>query len=117
MLRFFRDTCATLPDEMMLVAGLLTAPDGSGAKLVGVRRRAIAGRSPRAKRRSKPIKAFGPPVMDAMGPIPYCALNGMLDPAFPKGALNYWKSQFLTDLSDDAIRRADRGASRRARRR
>jgi len=51
-----------------------------------------------------PIKAFGPPVMDAMGPIPYCAQNSLLDAAFPKGALNYWKSQFLAELSDDAIR-------------
>ena len=42
--------------------------------------------------------------MDMMGPMPYTALNGMIDPAFPKGALNYWKAQFLTDLSDDAIR-------------
>ena len=42
--------------------------------------------------------------MDALGPMPYCALNNMLDPAFPKGALNYWKAQFLTDLSDEAIR-------------
>jgi len=52
----------------------------------------------------KPLKAFGPPVMDALGPIPYAVLNGMLDEAFPKGALNYWKAQFLTDLSDDAMR-------------
>src|SRR4051812_3384449 len=36
VLRFFRDTCATLPDDMMMAAGLLTAPDGSGAKLVGM---------------------------------------------------------------------------------
>ena len=43
-----------------------------------------------------PIKAFGPPVMDAMGPIPYTVQNGLLDAAFPKGALNYWKAQFLT---------------------
>jgi hypothetical protein len=28
----------------------------------------------------------------------------VLDPAFPKGALNYWKAQFLADLSDAAIR-------------
>jgi hypothetical protein len=28
----------------------------------------------------------------------------MIDPAFPKGALNYWKAQFLTELSDEAIR-------------
>ena len=28
VLRFFRETCATLPDEMMMAAGLVTAPDG-----------------------------------------------------------------------------------------
>jgi hypothetical protein len=41
--------------------------------------------------------------MDALGPIPYATLNTMLDPAFPKGARNYWKAQLLTDLTDDAI--------------
>ena len=48
VLRFFRDTCASLPDEAMLVAGLQTAPDGSNAKLVGVARRPL--RSARARR-------------------------------------------------------------------
>jgi FAD/FMN-containing dehydrogenase len=33
----------------------------------------------------------------------YCELNGMLDAGYPKGALNYWKSTFLRELSDDAI--------------
>ena len=102
VLRMFRDKCATLPEEMMLAAGLLTAPDGSGAKLVGVLA-AHCGSLADGEAAVKDIKAFGPPVMDAMGPIPYCAQNGLLDGAFPKGALNYWKSQFLTDLSDDAI--------------
>jgi hypothetical protein len=103
VLRFFRDTCANLPDEMMLVAGLQTAPDGSSAKLVGVVA-AHAGFLSEGEAAVRPLKAFGPPVMDALGPITYCALNNMLDPAFPKGALKYWKAQFLTDLSDDAIR-------------
>jgi hypothetical protein len=51
----------------------------------------------------KPFKAFGPPVMDAIGPIPYSTLNTILDAGFPKGALNYWKSSFLAQLSDQAI--------------
>ena len=51
VLRFFRETCATLPDEMMMVAGLLTAPDGSGNKLVGLRRGPLPARSQRARRR------------------------------------------------------------------
>jgi FAD/FMN-containing dehydrogenase len=101
-LRFYRDTCAAAPDEVMLVAGLLTAPDGSGHKIVGM----VAchcGSLAEGERAVAPIKAFGPPAMDAMGPLSYCAQNSLLDAAFPRGALNYWKSQFLTDLSDGAI--------------
>jgi len=102
VLRFFRETCAALPDEMMMVAGLLTAPDGSGHKLVGMLA-AHCGSLAQGEAALKPIKAFGPPVMDAMGPISYCQQNGLLDAALPKGALNYWKAQFLADLSDDCI--------------
>jgi FAD/FMN-containing dehydrogenase len=102
-LRFFRDTCATLPDEMMMATGLLFAPDGSGAKLNGILA-AHCGTLADGEKAVKPIKAFGPPVMDMMVPIPYCAQNGLLDGAFPKGALNYWKSSFLTDLSDASIK-------------
>jgi FAD/FMN-containing dehydrogenase len=103
VLRFFRDTCANLPDEMMLVAGLQTAPDGSNSKLVGVVA-AHSGSLRQGEDAVRPLKAFGSPVMDALGPMSYCDLNNMLDPAFPKGALNYWKAQLLADLSDDAIR-------------
>jgi FAD/FMN-containing dehydrogenase len=102
-LRFYRDQCAKAPDELMLVAGLQTAPDGSNAKIAGI----VAchcGSLDQGEKAVAPIKAFGPPVMDAMGPMPYSALNSMIDGAFPKGALNYWKAQFITDLSDDAIR-------------
>ena len=102
VLAFFRETCASAPDEMMLVAGLLSAPDGSGAKLAGIVL-AHCGSLLDGEAAARPIKAFGPPIMDAMGPIPYCAQNGLLDAAFPKGALNYWKAQFLTELSDASI--------------
>jgi FAD/FMN-containing dehydrogenase len=101
VLRFFRETCATLPDEMMMAAGLLTGPDGS-TKLVGMLA-AHSGSLAQGEAAVKPIKAFGSPVLDAMGPISYCQQNGLLDASLPKGALNYWKSQFVTDLSDDCI--------------
>jgi FAD/FMN-containing dehydrogenase len=103
VLRFFRDTCESLPDEAMLVAALQTAPDGSDAKLAAVVG-AHCGPLEQGEASFRSLKAFGPPIIDMIGPMPYTTLNGMLDPAFPKGALNYWKAQFLTDLSDDAIR-------------
>jgi len=102
MLSFYRDMCAKAPDELMLVAGLITAPDGSGAKLSAMVA-CHAGTLAEGEAALKPIKAFGPAVMDAMGPIPYCDQNGLLDAAFPRGALNYWKAQFLTELTDDCI--------------
>ena len=103
VLRFFRDTCATLPDEAMLVAALQTAPDGSNAKLAAIVG-GHCGSLAEGEAAFRPIKAFGPPVVDVMGPMEYAALNTMIDPAFPKAALNYWKAQFLTELCDDAIR-------------
>jgi len=103
VLKFFRETGESLPDEMMMVGALLTAPDGSGAKIVAIAA-AHCGPLENGAAAVRSIKAFGPPVIDQMGPLPYCTQNSLLDAAFPKGALNYWKAQFLTELSDDAIR-------------
>ncbi|HWW82563.1 MAG TPA: FAD-binding oxidoreductase [Vicinamibacterales bacterium] len=103
VLKFFREQCAAAPDELMLVGGLIHAPDGSGAKLTAIVA-AHCGSVPEGEGSLQPFKAFGPPVMDAMGPITYCAQNALFDAALPRSALNYWKSQFLTDLSDEAIR-------------
>jgi len=103
VLRFFRDVTASLPDELTVFAGLVHAPDGSGTKLVAL---VVCHCGPLGdgKRATQPIKDFGAPAMDVIGPMPYSQVNAMLDAAFPRGALNYWKSSFLSSLSDDAIR-------------
>ena len=102
MLRFFRDRTASLPDEQTLFAGLIHAPDGSGTKLAAMVT-AHCGPLEEGEVAMRPLKEFGSPAMDALGSISYCQLNSMLDAAYPKGALNYWKSSFLAKLSDDAI--------------
>jgi FAD/FMN-containing dehydrogenase len=102
VLRFYREVTAALPDELTVFAGLIHAPDGSGAKLAALVT-CHCGPLAEGEAAMRPLKRFGHPVMDALGPMPYCQLNGMLDAAYPKGALNYWKSSFLTRLSDDAI--------------
>jgi len=101
-LRFFRDYTASSPDELAVVAALLHAPDGSGAKLAAM---VICHCGPLAagEQAMRSLKGFGSPVLDALGPMPYCQLNAMLDDGYPKSALNYWKSSFLAQLSDDAI--------------
>jgi FAD/FMN-containing dehydrogenase len=102
VLRFLRDFAATVPDEVFLVGGVVHAPDGSGAPLsaIGV---CHCGTLEQAEADLKPLLEFGSPVMAMVGPMPYEAVNQMLDEAYPRGALNYWKSVFLSELSDGAI--------------
>jgi FAD/FMN-containing dehydrogenase len=101
VLRLFREEAARASDDLMLVAGLLTAPDGT------TRIAAIAachvGAPADAEAALRRIKQFGSPVMDVIGPMPYVAVNGMLDASLPRGARNYWKSHFMDQLTDGAI--------------
>lgn len=102
VLKFVRDFSTKLPDEFMVIGGLIHAGDGSGTKLAAIAA-CHCGSLSDGEAAVRPLKQFGTPLMDAMSPMPYCQLNSMLDAAYPKGALNYWKSSFLEKLSDDAI--------------
>lgn len=102
MLRFYRDFTAKSPDELSVAATLVHAPDGSGTRLAAM----VAchcGPLAVGEAAMQPLKTVASPVIDALGPMTYSALNSMLDGGYPKGALNYWKSSFLSQLSDDAI--------------
>ena len=108
VLRFFRDTCAPLPDEMMLVAGPADRAGWIERQAGRASSAATAVRSTQGEAAVRPLKAFGPPVMDALGPMPYCALNSMLDPAFPKGRAQLLESA----VPDRPERRCDSDADR-----
>jgi hypothetical protein len=84
-------------------AGLIHAPDGSGTKLAAM---VVCHSGPldAGEKAVQPIKKFGVPILDTIGPMSYSQVNSMLDAAYPRGALNYWKSNFLSALSDEAIR-------------
>jgi FAD/FMN-containing dehydrogenase len=101
-LRFFRDFSAGSRDELMTFGGLVHAPDGSGAKLA-VCVACHLGEAGQAEEDLRPLREFGSPALVELGPIPYSALNSMLDGGYPTGSLNYWKSGFLAELSDAAI--------------
>ncbi|HEY1246360.1 MAG TPA: FAD-binding oxidoreductase [Hyphomicrobiaceae bacterium] len=102
LLAFYRDRTQALPDEHTLFATLVYAPDGSGTKVAALVT-CHCGSPDDAEKATRPLKQFGSPVLDGVGPMPYCQVNGMLDASYPAGALNYWKSNFLTELSDAAI--------------
>jgi FAD/FMN-containing dehydrogenase len=101
-LNFFRETTQSLADEQILFAALTHAPDGSGAPVAALVT-CHCGPPAEAERAVQSLKQFGTPMVDGVGPVAYEQLNTALDASFPKGALSYWKSNFLTELSDAAI--------------
>jgi FAD/FMN-containing dehydrogenase len=102
LVRCYRDLTLDGPDDLTLNAALVHSPDGRGAKLAGVVG-CHAGSLGSGKRDFQPLLEFGHPVEVQLGPLEYTVLNSILDPLYPRGALNYWKSSFLRELSDQAI--------------
>ena len=102
LLRFYRGTVADASDDLTVFAGLVHAPDGSGVKLAAL----IAfhtGDDGEAERDLAPFKTWGSPLMVDVGPMPYPAMNTILDAGFPAGSLNYWLSSFTRGLPDELI--------------
>ena len=102
MLRFYRDAVADCPDDLTVFAALVHAPDGSGTKLAAM---VVfhTGDAAEAERDLAPFASWGAPLVAEVGPMPYPVMNTLLDAAYPKGALNYWLSSFVTGLSDAVV--------------
>ncbi|MCI0634572.1 MAG: FAD-binding oxidoreductase, partial [Actinobacteria bacterium] len=102
LLRFYREAVTDASDDLTVFAGLVHAPDGSGAKLAAL---VVfhTGDAAEAERDLEPFKTWGSPLVVEVGPMPYPVMNTILDAAFPAGSLNYWLSSFTRGLPDELI--------------
>jgi hypothetical protein len=100
MVRFFRAYCADAPDELALVAVFFTSPEGHPAVGIGA---CFSGPPEEAERVIKPLREYGPPLIDRLAVMPYTVLQSMMDMMAPPGLFNYWKADFMAGLSDRAI--------------
>ncbi len=99
-LRFYRDFCASAPDELIVYAGLSTGPDGDPR--LGWRP-VFSGPVADGESVLAPLRAFGAPLLDDIEPRRYVDIQRIVEPAFPPGRLNYWKASFVDELSDELI--------------
>jgi FAD/FMN-containing dehydrogenase len=100
VLKFFGRLLGTVPDPLTVAAAIMTGPDGNKACALAC---AYAGPVEDGLKTVQPIKAFGSPVMDVIGPLPYVAQQGLLEQASPPGLRNYWKAEFIDTLTDTFI--------------
>jgi FAD/FMN-containing dehydrogenase len=98
----YQEITADPPDELMSVLVLAHAPDGSGTKIVAVPV-CYSGEIAAGEDLVAPVRNAGTPAVDVIGPMPYQAINTMLDAGYPRGARNYWRSAFLKELNEDVL--------------
>ncbi len=107
-LRFWRDFEATAPEEMSNGALLFTPPpelplpDVLRGPVLGIGG-VWVGPIDAGERALRPLREFGPPAADIYQPMPYSAAQTMADFLWTRGTYNYWKSNFVKSLSDQAI--------------
>jgi FAD/FMN-containing dehydrogenase len=100
VLKLFREVTSAAPDEFSSGLVLITLPDGTPvAGIVACYNGPIEA----GERVLKPLRAFGPALVDQIGPIPYTAAQRLIDAFYPPGLQNYWKSSFLKTISDEVI--------------
>jgi FAD/FMN-containing dehydrogenase len=109
VLRFYREFLRTTPDEfvcwfVMRKAPPLPflAPEWHGKEIL-VLAMCWAGDLAEGVRVAAPLRAFGNPLADVVGPTPYAGWQTALDPLLTPGMRNYWKSHDFTELSDGLI--------------
>ncbi len=102
VIRHYRDFMETAPDELTVYAALLHGPDGS--PIVGLIP-CYCGDLKEGERVLEPLRNFGSPMMDAIQPLRFPAMQSMMAATFPDGNQNYWKSTLQKSLPDDAIAR------------
>jgi FAD/FMN-containing dehydrogenase len=109
MLRFFREQTAHAPDELTALFAFLLAPPAPfiPQTLHGAPMCAIVlcwcGDPARGAETLAPLRAFGPPAVDAIAEMPYVVLQAMLDAGAPRGMRYFMKSAYYDTLSDAAI--------------
>ncbi|TDU83186.1 FAD/FMN-containing dehydrogenase [Kribbella voronezhensis] len=62
-----------------------------------------AGSPDKGEQQIAQFREFAPVVAEHVGPMPYPALNAAFDGLVPAGLQHYWKANFVTELTDDAI--------------
>jgi Berberine and berberine like len=98
--QFYRELTRTSPDELITHFAFATSPDGHPVVAFII---CYSGSVEKGEEVIRPLREFGSPVADMVGPMPYTAVQALGGALYPPDRLNYWKSSFLKDLSDDAI--------------
>jgi FAD/FMN-containing dehydrogenase len=105
----WRDVISDAPDELTSAIFLATAaplpflPEAVHGKRVAVLLACYAGDVDTGEAAVAALRRLGDPIADLLAPMPYVALQQLVDPLWEAGAANYFTSVFLDELPDSAV--------------
>ncbi len=106
---FYRDFIGEADDDLNGVFVFVTVPPGPPfpehlhlQKMCGVVW-CYTGDPANADAILQPVREFGPPALDGTMALPLPALQSAFDALYPPGLQSYWRADFVSELSDEAI--------------
>ena len=105
----YRDLMLAAPDTTVGGLAFLTAPpepfvpeEARGKPMVAVIAMHV-GPVEEGEDALRALREIAPPALDMLGPIPYTAMQQIIDGGNQPGFNNYWKAELVDALPDDAI--------------
>jgi hypothetical protein len=110
VMRGWRDYVESAPNEVTSVCVSITfpanpeLPEAIHDRPVVIVGGVYAGDVEEGMAATEPLRRLGTPLFDMSGPTPFLGVQTGFDALFPRNVLRaYWKSQYLEELSDEAI--------------
>ena len=109
VMRWYRNFIAEAPEDLNGFFAFLTVPPGPPFPEELHNRKMCAvvwcytGPEEEAEELFAPVLEVGTPALHGVGAMPFPALQSAFDALYPPGHQWYWKADFITELSDEAI--------------
>jgi len=111
LMRWYRDFVPRAPQEINGYLAFLVVPPEApfpehlhNKKMCGIVW-CYTGSPERVEEAFRQIRDFPPPAFEMVGPLPFPVLQSVFDHLYPPGLQMYWKGNFFSELSDEAIDR------------
>jgi len=111
LMQLFREWAPGAPDDITAALNLTSAPplpvipeEWHGKKVIALLV-VSAGAMDEAEAQVRRFRSAAEPVADLLGPMPYTAMQSLIDPLWPKGIRAYFKSTNLARFDDELIER------------
>ncbi len=110
VLKGFRDYTSSAPDEVTSVVVTITFPADEHMpaevhdRPIAIVGAVYAGDVDEGMKVTEPLRQLGTPLFDMSGPTPFTGVQTGFDGLFPRNTIRaYWKSQYVDELTDEAI--------------